>query len=54
MNITDQLARALAEAINEESEKARNWYSVEKYCQPLWYADAIQALAAYSTQENGK
>lgn len=77
MNITDQLARALAEAVKDASlviclhEETFRRGAIWNVCvgcgamwaddeskpiprQPDWYAPAIQALAAYSTQENEK
>jgi hypothetical protein len=54
--IAEQLAKALAEAVREEADKAILWEQYEKgyWPHPDWYADAVTALAAYSAEQDEK
>lgn len=56
--VTDQLAEALAKAVNETSKAADEYlYSgtaASIYALPDWYPDAVTALAAYSVEKEKK
>lgn len=50
--ITDQLARALAEAVKSESEKFEDSKKAKAfYLTPGWYQRAVMALDEYDQQQ---
>jgi len=54
--LEQQLATALAEAVNDQATQAERWKIMHEspYSFRHWYAPAVQALAAYSAERDKK